>query len=65
MKIHVLYVVNGTTDNHWYTCVRATRQMGINGASIIFRDGPGLDEEGRKVVSAQYRQAETVITYED
>lgn len=66
MKIKVVHVVNVTTQTHVYTCVDASRQLGAHeGTNIVFRGGPGIDEAGRKVLTAQYRQAETVITYED
>lgn len=65
MKIHVVHVVNGSTGNHWYTCNDATRQLDISGSQITFKAGPGIDEKGRKVLAAQYREAAVIITYDE
>lgn len=63
MRIEVVFVVSGTTQNHYYTCKNASRQ--IETGNILFRDGTGRDHAGRKVLSAQYRQAEVIITYDE
>jgi len=65
MLIEVVFVVNNATQSHKYTCTNASRQIGVDGANIIFRDGSGRDHTGRKVLSAQYRTAEVIITYDE
>jgi len=65
MLIEVVFVVNGSIQNHKYTCTSASREIGVNGGNIIFRSGPGRDHIGRKVLSAQYRNAEVIITYDE
>ncbi len=65
MKIEVVFVANGSTQSHHYTCTKASRQLDVHCAQIIFKGGPGFDEKGRKVISAQYREAAVIITYED
>jgi hypothetical protein len=65
MLIEVLHVVNGTTHTHKFTCTNAARQLGVDGVNITFRDGTGRDHIGRKVLSAQYRTGEVMITYDE
>lgn len=66
MRIKVIHVVNGSTHTHEYTCTDATRQLnGADGVNIVFRDGSGRDAAGNKVLTAQYRQADVMITYDD
>lgn len=63
MIVEIVHIVNKSTKTHRYTCTHASRQMDADGTNIVLQDG--RDETGRKVLTAQYRQAETVITYED
>jgi hypothetical protein len=65
MLIEVVFVVNGSTQNHKFTCKDASRQVGPDGVCIIFKDGTGRDHIGRKVLGALYRTGEVVITYDE
>lgn len=65
MQIVVTHVVNGSTKIHQFTCTDASRQLSAaNGVNIVFRGGPGI-LDGLPVLTAQYRQAEVMITYQD
>lgn len=64
MRIKVVFAVNGATQPpHWYTCKSASRQLFDSGFNLQFVDG--RDEEGRKVIGAQYRSGDVVITYDE
>lgn len=63
MIIEVVHVVNGSTKTHRYTCTHGWRQIGADGTNITLQDG--RREANRPVLTAQYRQAETIITYKD
>lgn len=65
MRIEVVHVTRGTTHTHVYDCKDASRQLEGSIANIVFKEGPGLDRVGRKVLTAQYSQASTVITYDE
>jgi len=65
MLIEVTHVINGTTHTHQFTCTGASRQLGIEGVNIAFKDGTGRDHIGRKVLTAQYRTGEVMITYDE
>jgi len=63
MRIEVLFVVNGSTQSHRFTCKNASRQ--INPGTIIFRDGHGINDDGRKVIAALYSQAEAIVIFDE
>lgn len=66
MLIEVVHAVNGTTHTHKFTGENVSRQLdGIGLANIVFKDGTGRDHLGRKVLTAQYSDAFSIITYDE
>lgn len=68
--IHVIYTVNGTTCNDWYSTDSASVTMSQDGTVLAFVEGGIHDDSkdgGKKIIpvkAAQYLHAERVIKYD-
>jgi hypothetical protein len=64
MRIQVVYQIGSATQIDEFTCQKASRQLLAEGFMIRFRKGPGIDQDGNKLISAHYGN-QIVYTYED
>ena len=60
-EIRVVYTVNGTTCNAKFTCESASITMSLEATVIAMVDG--LDERGSQIITAQFREACSVLRF--